>query len=175
MKTFVLVFSILISTQTFAAKFTGIKKMKSSAAQSFALMVESVVKDEATFGKASSIDMLSFSRKSSETDEKTIKQLSYVRGGANSDDNHDVFDNASIEVMVEYVLEAVSNIESDYETQFASARKTLAAGLKKVKADKNLKILGSGHADEDGSWQILYILDSKNSEILMVTIGYFGT
>ncbi|NUM88646.1 MAG: hypothetical protein HUU37_05535 [Bdellovibrionales bacterium] len=44
-----------------------------------------------------------------------------------------------------------------------------------VKADRNLKIYGTNHANEDGSWQILNVLDKENQEVLLIRLGWYGT
>jgi hypothetical protein len=85
------------------------------------------------------------------------------------------FNNTNVSKIVEYSLYAVENVEGDAPEAFKAARTLLTEALLDIQADSSLKVYGSGHADEDGSWQNIYVIDSKNNEVLKFTIGYAGT
>ncbi len=118
----------------------------------------------------------SFTRSNdSELNANTVKQLSFAKGGATSDDTQFSLQDQTPSQMIQFVLEAVENQEFEFEADFKTAKTELTAVLKVIKADKNLEVYGSGHADEDGSRQTIYVLDTAANEILMVTIGFSGT
>lgn len=170
-----IIISTIFSAQVFAAKFTPITNVDSKAVQKLATVAATIVKKENVFGDASSVKAFSFIRNATELDANTIKQLSFVKGGATSEDTQFDLVDLSAPDTVKYLLLAVEGQENEFEADFKSAKTNLTAVLKMIKADKQLKVFGSGHADEDGSWQIVYILDTVANEILMVTIGFTGT
>jgi hypothetical protein len=121
------------------------------------------------------VKAFSFTRNATELDANTIKQLIFVKGGATTEDTQFDLVDLSAADTVKYVLLAVEGQENEFGADFKAAITNLTAALKTIKADKQLKVFGSGHADEDGSWQIVYILDTVANEVLMVTIGFTGT
>lgn len=167
--------TIAISVPAFAAKFASITNVNSAPVQKLAVVAEVIAQNEDVFGDAGDVSAFVFSRKATETDAKTVKQMSYAKGGATSADDQRDFQNVSVSEIVEFALYAVEIHDQDYEAEFTSARANLTKALTAIQADPTLKIYGSGHADEDGSWQILYIIDTKTSQVLMVTIGFHGT
>lgn len=176
MKAFSLILlSALFSTHVFAAKFKTIPNVSSTAAQKLSSAAAGIVGQQEIFGDSSTVLALSFERKLTEADAQTIKQLSFMKAGANSDDGHDELTSANLKDIVSYALYAIENQESEYPTEFTKAQQDLTEALKYIKADRKLKIFGSSHADEDGSWQVLYILDTVKKEVLLVKIGFWGT
>lgn len=170
-----IIISTLLSAQVFAAKFTPITSVDSKVVQKLALAAATVVKKEKVFGDSSSVQTFSLTRNDTELDANTIKQLSFVKGGATTEDTQFDLEDLTASKTVEYILQAVAGQEAEFGADFKVAKTNLTAALKGVKADKQLKVFGSGHADEDGSWQIIYVLDTVANEILMVTIGFSGT
>jgi hypothetical protein len=169
-----IIFVSLFSTQLFAAQFSKISEISSPAAKILARTGLNIVKNQEVFGDVGRVVALNFTRKVTETDMATVKQLSY-KNGATSDDYQEDFQNVSVKKIVEFALYAVENQEADYAADFKAARINLTNALNIIKADKTLKIYGNQHADEDGSWNILYILDTKTNQILVVVIGFSGT
>lgn len=167
--------SVLFSGQVFAAKFVSISNVKSLTSQKLARAAAVIINNESVFGDAGSISAFSYVQKSTELTGTMIKQLSFAKGGATTDDTQVDFSNQSVGKIVDFALYAVENQETEDEPAFKTAQVQLAMALKNIQADPNLKIFGSGHADEDGSWQILYVVDTTSKQILMVKIGYFGT
>jgi hypothetical protein len=103
-----------------------------------------------------------------------MKQLSFING-ATVDDSQENFRNSSVKQIVDFALYAVENQESEYEADFKTARANLTAALNAIKANKTLEIYGNQHADEDGSWNMIYVFDTKTNQVLIVTIGFAGT
>lgn len=175
MKSLFVVLSLTLSlsaTSAFAAKFTPVK-MKSAAARELQQTVNTLIKGEGIFGDAGFAKSYSFTRKATEVDLQTMKQLNFAKAGLNSDDKGAIlFQSKSAKQLAEYLLEALRFEES---SPHDDAVETLSDALSAVKAERNLVIYGTNHADEDGSWQILDILDTKNDEVLIIRIGYHGT
>lgn len=148
--------------------------MKSAAAQHLAKVAEAVVRNEKTFGDASKVEVYAFTRKSSERDLNSIKQLNFRRAGLNSDDiGAKEMQTLSAEQLAEHLLNA--NSQPDDQNAFDKAKSELEAAINLVKSDPQLQIYGTNHSDEDGSWQVLDIIDTSNQEILLIKIGYNGT
>ncbi len=162
----------LSATSSFAAKFSPVK-MKSVAARELQQTVRTLIKDKGIFGDAGYANSYFFTRKPTEVDLQTMKQLNFAKAGLNSDDKGALlFQSKSAEELAEYLLDALTFEES---SPHDTAVETLADALRAVKAERNLVIYGTNHADEDGSWQVLDILDTKNNEVLIIRIGYHGT
>jgi len=170
----VIVLVSIFSAQVFAAQFSQISKLSSPAAQKLAQAGLSIVKNPDVFGDSGKVIALTFTRNASESNMATMKQLSY-KNGANSDDSQIDFKNAGVEQIVDFAFNAFGEYGADNDAAFKTARSNLAAAIKAIKADKTLKIYGNQHADEDGSWNILFVFDTTTNQVLMVKIGYSGT
>jgi len=165
-----------VSTSAFAAKFTPVKPLKNAAMEQLAKVVEEMNKDEESFGDAGGVFRVTFKRKPTEKDLNTVKQLNFQKGDLFVGDvGAERMDDKSVDELIEHLLYAVENVESEREEQFAKAKAKLKVVLAAVKQSKGLVIYGTGHADEDGSRQILNVLDTKNNQIVLVMIGYHGT
>ena len=169
-----MIMASLFSTQLFAAQFSPIRKMSSPAAQKLAKAGLSITKNEEVFGDVGGVVALTFTRKATETNMATMKQLSF-KNGATTDDSQEDFKTASVKEIVDFAFYAVENQEGDYQAAFTTARSDLTKAVNAIKADKTLEIYGNQHADEDGSWNMLFVFDSKTNQVLMVKIGYSGT
>ncbi len=172
LNTFMLV--TFFSAQVFAAQFSPVSKLDSSSAQKLAQAGLSIVSNQDVFGDNGAVVAFSFTRKATEADMSTVKQLSY-KFGANSDDSQEDFQNASVKNIIDFAFTAIEIQEGENENAFKIARANLTVALNAIKADRTLRIYGNQHADEDGSWNILFVFDSKNNQVVMVKIGYSGT
>lgn len=170
-----LIVSTVLSGHALAANFMPVNRINSVPAQRLAAVASVIIRNKDSFGDAGRIEAYSFVRKNTEQNHNTIKQLSYARGGATVDDTQLDLQKATIPQIVEYAFFALENGDQENDRAFQSGKANLANALKAIKADSRLKLYGSGHADEDGSWQILYVLDTTVNQILMVKIGYNGT
>jgi hypothetical protein len=169
-----IILSSIFSVQVFAAQFTTISKLSSPAAQKLAQVGLSIVKNEDMFGDNGSVSTLAFTRKATESNMATVKQLSY-KNGATSDDSQEDFKNVSTDKIIDFALFALAIQDEDQENAFKVARSHLTTAINAIKADKSLEIYGNQHADEDGSWNILFVIDTKTNQVLIVKIGYSGT
>lgn len=168
-------FAVLSSTAAFAAKFEKITEMKSGAAQQLNRVVSRLPKT--ILGDAGYVAAYSFTRSDAEEDLNTVKQLNHAKAGLTSDDSGaDELQNTSAEGLADHLLAASCyQAEDERKAACARSRADLTKALKFVKADKKLQIFGTNHADEDGSWQVLDVLDSAKKQVLFIKIGYVGT
>jgi hypothetical protein len=174
MRSVIAVLLFFASASTFGATFEPVKTMTSSAAKKLAAAVDSIAKNEKVFGDDSSSAAYSFTRKKSEQDLNTVKQLNHAYGGIFSGDPAgESIDSKSPGELASYLLHAVENMSG--EEGYDEGAALLTEALEAVKADPDLKIYGTSHADEDGSWQIINLFDVKRHQILLVRIGYNGT
>lgn len=164
--------TLILSSQVFAAKFTAAQNINSGPAQKLADVVNWINQQQPDWD-AGNVLALNFTRSASEKNATTKKQLSYAKGGATVDDTQKYFQGQDVATIVDYALFAVEN--GELEEEVASYRQALTAALNDVKADSTLEVYGSGHADEDGSWQILYIFDTTTNQVIFLQIGYHGT
>lgn len=176
MKNLVIAIS-LMATTVFGANFKPVKRLGSAAVENLSKVVDQVTQNESIFGDSSFGEGFSFTAKEGEEVLNTIKQLNRKRGDLNSDDKSAIdFEGKSAEQLVEHLLYAFSNsVDSDQEKAFNEAKAKLTNALRRVLSNKTLKIFGTNHADEDGSWQIIDVLDTQRSQILFIRFGYFGT
>lgn len=172
----VAVATMLSTTQAFAAKFQIQSKMTSAAAQKLSSVAARIVGNETAFGDAGIVAAYHFTRKPTEVDLNTVKQLNFAKAGQNSDDDGAAeAQDWTAERLANHLLDFTSQVDPEFEAAFESARRNLASALKAVRANNGLKIYVTNHADEDGSWQVLNVLDLRNQQILLVKIGYYGT
>jgi hypothetical protein len=169
-----IVLASIFSAQILAAQFSQIGKLSSPAAQKLAQAGLSIVNNQDVFGDNGKVVALTFTKKSTENNMATTKQLSF-KNGANSDDFQKDFKRTNVKEICDFAFNAIENGESENEAAFKAARINLTAALNAVKADKTLEIYGNQHADEDGSWNILFVFDTITNQILMLKIGYSGT
>jgi hypothetical protein len=168
--------SMIFSTTVFAAKFAPVPTVHSPTAQKLAEVASSIAKDGTTFGDAGAVAVYAFTRNETERDFTTIKQLSFAKAGATADDHQEDFQNQSTAQIVKFALDTLREDQEEINTPaYKAAASGLTAALDAIKADPGLKVYGNQHADEDGSWQILYVVDATAHQILMVKIGYSGT
>jgi hypothetical protein len=169
-----LTLAILIATPAFAAKFRPTEKMKSTAAQGLEKVATEVVKHKSTFGDAGMVTAYTFTRDESEADLNTAKQLNSQKGGFNSDDlRAEDMSKESAASLADYILSA--NSQPDDQAAYDTAHQNLERALNLVKRDSTLKIFGASHADEDGGWQILDIVDLNSKQVLFIKVGMNGT
>ena len=163
----------LMGSSVFAAQFKS-ARMQSVAAQKLAQAAATIARDQENFGDAGTIKSVVFVRKTGEADRNTIAQLNHIYGGLNSDDQGALdMSRKSAHDLATHLLSFNSQYED--ENAYVRALNSLTDALEAVKADKNLRIYGTNHADEDGSWQIIDVLDIKNHQILFIRLGYSGT
>lgn len=173
MKLLSLTLAMLIGSSAFAAQFQS-ARMQSAAAQKLAQVATTIARDKENFGDMGTIKSVVFTRKAGEQDRNTVAQLNHQLGGLNSDDQSAVdMNRQSAKALANHLLSF--NSQYDDENAYVRALNSLEDAIQAVKADKNLRIYGTNHADEDGSWQILTILDFKNHQILFIRLGYSGT
>jgi hypothetical protein len=162
------------STTSFAASFQVISQMKSVSARNLAQTASKVAAQADVFGDASAVRAYSYTTKGGEKLLNTLKQLNFAKGGLNSDDSGaESMQHLSARQLAEHLLAASSQYDDQEAYDRAVAQLTKA--LQAIKADAQLQIFGTNHADEDGSWQILNILDVSNRQVLFIKIGYHGT
>lgn len=172
-----------LSSGAFAAKFTAIKKHKDAKLDTLSKVFSASTKDEKIFGDCGSIQSFKIEKKKTEANLNTMKQLNISRGGIwhsegettyslkpkntfsptrsllSSDSDNDWLDEDQRKVF-EAAVEAVANAIYDATN-----------GLK----DKTKEFYTSSHSNEDGTWSILEIYDTKNQEVLLMQAGFCGT
>ena len=159
-----------------AAKFESSSKMTSPAAQKLARLVNSLRADKATWGDSTGARAYSFERNDQEEDINTAKQLNKAKAGLNSEETGAwSLQGKSAKAMAEHLLANYEVHDEDFEKARRSVAAQLMLALEAIKEDRRLKVFGAGHSDEDGTWQILNVLDTKNDEVLLITFGFSGT
>jgi hypothetical protein len=191
----VLLASLLIfgSTTSFAAKFKAEEKLKSVVLEQLA---EAVKPELDKLGQGISFDVsgdiqdiekYSFSRKATESNRSTMKQLAIGRLGQTPDDEEG---DTAYEIATQSVSEMVDSMLFPYVGEYADfyddedaaqVEKLYNSTAEKIYTILNstdssqIKVFGGNHSYEDGTWGILIILDEKTQEILAFRVGYSGT
>jgi hypothetical protein len=163
-----------------AAKFKSLRSLSNPALEEIANSAEKFFKDEETFGDCSSVQAYSFVRKATEKNLNTMKQLNIAKAGVWADDDEETAlanPRAESKELIKILFENV-NYEEEQTVKLAPAMQELSELLDKAsnsRRNKNLEIYESGHANEDGSWRVLDLLDTKNNEVLLIRVGFCGT
>ena len=166
-KTVLLCFvALAFANSVFAAKFEKIPAMKSVSARILAAVASKMARNQDVFGDASYVHAFSFTG-----GEEVVPSMEQLNRGSKVN----LMQGKSAVVLAGHLLENLSQPDDDQEQAVAKARVDLEKAFRAVKADKSLKIYGASYGNEDGSWQILDILDTTNSEVLFIKIGYSGT
>lgn len=164
---------MMLGSSAFAAQFKS-ARMQSAAAQKLAQAATTIARDKENFGDMGTIKSVVFTRNAGEADRNTIGQINHMYGGLNSDDQSAIdMSRKSAKDLANHLLSF--NTQYDDENAYVRALNSLEDAIAAVKADRTLRIYGTNHADEDGSWQILNVIDMKNKQILFIRLGYSGT
>ncbi len=166
--------SLFVCNLTWAAKFHTTDKLSSVAMERLARVAENLQKDEGTFGDCSKVVRLNFTRKEEEKDINTIKQLNIAKAGMfDQDDPNPKLTKSAADVLASELLE--NGNQDEHETAWDKGVEKLTDAIHGLRGKKNLSIFEGSHANEDGSWKILDVLDKTNDQILLLTFGYCGT
>lgn len=166
---------LLISNVTWAAKFENVAELTSKRLEALAQLAKRIQKNEDVFGDCSRLGRYSFTRKAEEKDVNTLEQLNVAKGGVFHDDDPKPTPVGSRSAS-QIVAELFDNVNPDAdEDVVVAARKDLTAAVKKVLQSTYLTVWEASHANEDGSWKILDVLDPRNEEVLFIRLGYCGT
>jgi hypothetical protein len=167
--------TLLASPSVFAAKFSSLSQFKSPTVQALAEIGQQAASNSQVFGDASEVIAVSVQRKSTEQDINTVKQLNISNrvGDYQDNDGTDVKDQTP-EQIVDTLMMAMSNTDSDSAPEMLKARSDMASVIAEIKKDPSLKMYTAGHGDDDGSWSGLDVLDTANNELLVIKIGFTG-
>lgn len=156
-----------------AAQFKKITNMDNDAAQSLVAVAKRMARDENKFGSNSYTTAYLVSNNENQSTLNTAKQLNHMNGNLNSDDDSGAgYNNFSATQIADSMLEYLNDFDKNENRDIYDE---LVGAIEDVKADSNLKIFGTMHGDEDGTWTILDIIDTKNNQALYVQLGYSGT
>lgn len=177
------VLMLSLSTGTFAAKFTTVKKMTDPKLEKLSKVFLKVTKNEKVFGDCSSHATLSIEKKKSELNLNTMKQLNISRGGNWTSDGETTWQSKPTNAFstIRSMLSADSDndwLDDDQKVIFEAGTQEIADALyeaTKGLKDKTKEFYESNHSNEDGTWSILSIYDVKNQEVLLMQAGFCGT
>jgi hypothetical protein len=176
--TFILALGFATSAQ--AAKFKSLRTLSNPALEEIAESAQKYFKDEELFGDCSSVQAYSFVRKPTEKNLNTMKQLNIAKAGVWADDDEETaLANPRTEAkeLIKILFENV-NYEEEQTVKLAPAMKELSELLDTAtqsRRNKDIEIYESGHANEDGSWRVIDLLDTKTNEVLLIRVGFCGT
>lgn len=162
-----------------AAKFTKTETLKSRTAQEFLAITKKLAKNKDLVGDASFVTAYNIARDEDEKSINTIKQLNIAKGGIFAEEEDAakfVSSNDSdkvIEMMFSYLIGNFQ--DEDQEIAFKAEMKKLSPSLQAVLEHNNFNIYAATHSNEDGTWNILNVLDEKNNQVIMVVFGAHGT
>jgi len=173
MKFLVTALALFVATQAHAAKFESIHKFKNAALEELAQAAMPVAKDQKNFGDAGKLSSFSVERDKSEEDRGTAGQLNHRMRSKDDDDGHTTDMNSqSAKELAETLVPTDSGSENETTKKVRAELEEAFGAVKKV---KSLKIFGASHSNEDGTWQVIDVLDTRNNEILFIESGSVGT
>src|SRR5262249_49490438 len=154
--------------------FTEIETMENVRAAN--LMKEAnefLAGDKKTFGYATSVKAYSYELKNEDDDlVNQLKQLNIAKAGMFKEDLAEFKETMErADKLTDYLFQAIESYASEREVEYDTARDNLIADIKGIKKDKRLRLYKASHSDEDGSWQILNVLDEKNKQVLLIKVG----
>jgi hypothetical protein len=183
---------ILLGIQNvFAAKFDSIVESTNENISSLSRSILKIVGNESIYGDCSEIKSFKYDKEEAEEEINTVKQLMLESGTLMTDfDEHsdvtDVSDVSSFftaenlldptfsysDSPLEDVLEQeeISVVEND---RTVLARKIYS--LLKEKKDQGVMLFDGLHSFEDGTWNVLSVMDSVNKEITVYSVGFCST
>lgn len=167
-----IVFASLSAPSAFAAKFELATKAKNASVRELVKTAKGIIKNERVFGDASRVNVYDYTRSDSQTDLNTVRQLNHMKAGLNSDDDAGTLEKNSAAKLADWMFE---NSVDDDGSLIDDAKREMADALKAIKADRSLQLYSTAHGDEDGTWTVLNILDTENSQVVLIMIGYSGT
>ena len=160
-----------------AAKFSTLKKLKNPALAKLSAFAKTFVDNEDTYGDCTSVGTYSITRKTTETNVNTLEQLNVAKAGLWHDEDPKTALVKEDATEQEIVVALFDTLLRDSENE-ASVKPTMTQTeklLEKVRKDARLEVYETNHANEDGSWAILNVLDTQNEEVLLIRIGFCGT
>lgn len=193
MKKFLVLCALVLSfsgQEAFAAQFTAITKLKNARLEKFSKTLSTTLADEILFGDASMVTAFSFKRNANEQNLATLKQLNVAKHGvwANDGETTSLETRTSAKAIIDEMLtdggsrsfsEITGWFESDEQRKaYYDGRYAMIMGLVAATdnfSDSSIIVYASGHSNEDGTWWILNLLDTKNQQILSFQIGSHGT
>jgi len=168
-----MILAALSAPDAFAAKYMTVAKASNPSVQKLVANLAQTLRDKKRFGDVSFVRTFSFDRSQSQTDLNVVKQLNHMYAGLNSDDSAGKsFENKSAGQLTDSLFEnSTDNDASVIDGAKYEFRELVLA----VKNDRALQIYGTNHSDEDGTWQILNILDTENDQVVLIRMGFSGT
>lgn len=172
-----------LSTGAFAAKFTIIEKHKDTKIQALSSVFAKATKDKNIFGDCDDLASFKVEKKETESNINTMKQFHIINAGI-FDDNGETTTLVKLKDASKISRTLLAH-DSDYDWMddnqkviFEGAVTKIANSLKSATGalnDKTKELYETLHSDEDGTWSVLSIYDTKNQEILMMKVGFCGT
>jgi hypothetical protein len=167
----------IIGAPAYAAKFQPSTVFKNTSVKKFAALGTKLSNDKTTFGDATVTFGASYTRKTSEKDINTVKQfvISNRVGDAGDYDGIDASGDTAEEI-ADYLFNNSGSLDFDEsaEAKVKAATREIIAAIKVIKNDPTLQIYTAAHGDDDGSWSAVVVNDTKNKQILVVQLGFFG-
>lgn len=166
---------VLISTSAWAAKFQTISEMERASIEAVATVGNTIVKNESAFGDCTRMVRVSYTRKPEEKDINTVKQLNISKAGLWKDEDVTALDATGDDAgdIAQELL--VNSNEEEFKPLVSATRARLKLALERAMKDRKVRVYTGGHSNEDGTWNVIDVLDTKNEEILLLRVGFCGT
>lgn len=180
MKTILAFIVLAVATSASAATFKSLPELSRPVIANLADVTGSILaKNGGIYGDASAINAYAYTKKSSERDINTVKQLLMKKGLANTEDLNHVttahpFKTKELALSTLVLNGELNHLDEDDQKKVSADAEKLTAALN-ITATSGVRFFTAGHADEDGTWNLLIILDQENQEVLVLSFGFRGT
>lgn len=178
----VLVLSSL-SSGAFAATFTVVNKHKDAKLETLSKVFAKATRDEGIFGGCGDLQSYKIAKKETESNLNSMKQL-HIRNGGLQPSNGETAARTKPTNSFSATRALLSNdsdmdwLDEDQKKIYEQSLTDVSDALYKATGalkDKSKELYTSYHNDEDGSWTILSVYDTKNQEVLYMQVGGCGT
>jgi translation elongation factor EF-Ts len=191
MKNLFLLTLVFSAQSVLAASFSTIPKVSNAKLSSTQAVMTKIIANESMYGECGSIQKFSYTKNKSEKDINTIKQLMIKTGTMMTD--YDEYAEVSEVSNIAPVLTATNLLDPTFtysddpaddvydEEQMVTHASDVAKVTKSLykltegNTNSTIKLYDGLHGYEDGAWNVLTVMDTKNREIVIFTVGICGT
>lgn len=175
----------------FAAQFDSILEATNEKINSLSKSISEIVGNESIYGDCSDIKSFKYQKEETEDNVNTIKQLMIESGTLMTDfDEHsyvtEVSDVSSfftaenlLDPTFSYSESPLEDVLEQEEIEVVETDRTTLANriysLLKEEKDKGVMLFDGLHSYEDGTWNVLSVMDSVNKEITVYSVGICST
>jgi hypothetical protein len=183
---------VLVGIQSaLAAKFESVAKVTNEKINVLNKMIKEITQNEDLYGECSAIKSFTYEKNEQEDDINTVKQLMISSGTLMTDfDEHSFVTDVTgvssfftaenlLDPTFSYSESPLEEILEEDEIEIVEHDRTTLGkkiySLLKEEKDKGVMLFDGLHSYEDGTWNVLSVMDTVNREITVYSVGVCST